>query len=259
MEKQRWEAAESGIEALQSLLMVSKDLNYVDRIGHFVVTGVARFARTLLFSSGANNFDDLTNDPLLSAALGFREDEIRATFGPELERLGREGMKGRTADEALLELAHWYNGYCFDKIGMAPCFNPYPVLVALANGDLMIKEMEGASGTNWLGLTPEDVTEGIVAKILQSAALTSVEQVNVDLADLRARRVDVRAFLLQTGLLTLRSRRKPSAGGAGVLECVVPNQYARQPLERMLGEAWPRLAAAELASDLDEAPGCERA
>jgi hypothetical protein len=91
---------------------------------------VARFARTSLFS-GANNFEDLTSDPLLSAALGFSEAEIRATFGPELVRLGRDGMNRKTADDALHELAFWYNGYCFDKKGMAPCFNPYPVLVAL--------------------------------------------------------------------------------------------------------------------------------
>jgi hypothetical protein len=148
VEKQRWEAADAGIEALQSLFMVSKEPNYGDRIGHFIVTGVARFARTSLFS-GANNFGDLTSDPLLSAAIGFSEAEIRATFGLELERLGRDGgMQGRTADDALHELARWYNGYCFDRTGMAPCFNPYPVLVALANGKLTNMELEGASGIN---------------------------------------------------------------------------------------------------------------
>jgi hypothetical protein len=91
VEEQVWEAANSGVKALQSLFMVSKKSNYVDRIGYFVVTGVARFARTSLFS-GANNFEDLTSDPLLSAAMGFSEVEIRATFGPEVERLGRDGM-----------------------------------------------------------------------------------------------------------------------------------------------------------------------
>jgi hypothetical protein len=246
VEEQRWEAAKAGIEALQSLFVVSKEPNYVGRIGHFVVTGVARFALTSLFS-GANNFGDLTSDPLLSAAMGFSEGEIRTTFGPELERLGRE--QGGTVDDALHELARWYDGYCFDRAGRVPCFNPYPVLVALENGKLTTQEMEGASGTNWLGLTPADVTQGVVAQVLE-IPVVSVDQVNVNLADLRARRVNVRALLLQTGLLTLSPRKAPSAGEAALLECVVPNQYARQSLVAMLGSAWPRLAAPEEASDL---------
>jgi hypothetical protein len=52
-----------------------------------------------------------------------------------------------------------YNtGCCSDRTGIAPFFNPYPVRVALANGKLTTKEMEGTSGINWLGLTARQQT-----------------------------------------------------------------------------------------------------
>lgn len=88
--------------------MSTKTSEAGDRIKHFVVTGVARFARTSLFS-GANNFQDITKESLVTAALGFSEDEIRSCFSEELERLARS--RGETADRALAMLARWYNGY----------------------------------------------------------------------------------------------------------------------------------------------------
>ena len=104
----RWIEAESGIDALRSLMMSTKSSEAGDRIKHFVVTGVARFARTSLFS-GANNFQDITQESLVAAALGFSDDEIRSCFRDELERLAC--LRGETAERSLATLAHWYDGY----------------------------------------------------------------------------------------------------------------------------------------------------
>jgi hypothetical protein len=57
--KGRWDAADAGVEALRSLFMSTKSPVIGSRIERCLVTGVARFAHTSLFS-GANNFDDLT-------------------------------------------------------------------------------------------------------------------------------------------------------------------------------------------------------
>lgn len=56
--------------------------------------------------SGANHFGDLAI-ATLSSEMGFSGGKIHATVGPEIERLRRDGMQGRTADDALHELARW--------------------------------------------------------------------------------------------------------------------------------------------------------
>ena len=219
--KGRWAAADAGIDALRSLLMSTKSLDVGARIERCLVTGVARFARTSLFS-GANNFSDLTDDPLLSRVLGFSEAEIRAAFPAELERLAA-ALK-TDSDGAVAELARWYNGYSFD--GSTSCFNPYPVLVALRAGTITERELEAASGTNWLGLAPGDVVEGLAME-LQAGALA--EPASFDVADLEARRVRAVPLLLQTGLLSL------VAGRPGLYSA--PNEYARRSMQRMIATA----------------------
>jgi hypothetical protein len=219
--KSRWDAANAGIDALRSLMVTTKSFGIGSRIERFLVTGVARFARTSLFS-GANNFCDLTNDPLLSRVLGFSEAEIRAAFPLELARLARS--LGTDVDGAVAELARWYNGYSFD--GATSCFNPYPVLVALRAGTITERELDAASGTNWLSLTPSDVVDGLAME-LQAGALA--KPASLDIADLEAQRVRAVPLLLQTGLLS-------AVAGRPGLYCA-PNEYARLSMQQMVSTA----------------------
>ena len=219
--KKRWAAADAGIEALRSLLMATKSPEVGPRIERCLVTGVARFARTSLFS-GANNFVDLTDDPLLARVLGFSEAEIRKDFPAELKRLG-DSLR-TDIDGAVAELTRWYNGYSFD--GVTTCFNPYPVLVSLRAGTITERELDAASGTNWLSLTPGEVVDGLATE-LQAGA--NSEPASVDIADLEARRVRAVPLLLQTGLLSL------VAGDPR--QCRPPNEYARRSLQRMVATA----------------------
>ena len=239
VEDKRWEAAKEGITAIRSLLSAAKTSNSrasTARINFFVVTGVARFARTSLFS-GANNFLDLTADPDLSHVLGFSREEIAETFPNELQAMvvaaqfaGPAHPERKTSSISdvtgnalaasssssvgdssaaivsgglvgkLEALAFWYNGYCFD--GASSCFAPGPVLVALRNGVLRGAEMEGSSSFSWLGVPTSEVVELLLQRITDSGDL-SVEAINIDIADLQAQRVDAMALLYQVGLLTL--------------------------------------------------------
>jgi len=218
--KGRWAAADAGLEALRSLAMSTKSPHFGSRIKRCIITGVARFAHTSVFS-GANNFEDITGDPLLSRVLGFSEAEIRATFPAELERLG--GALGK--DGAMQELTRWYNGYCFD--GTSTCLNPFPVLTALKAGRITGKELEGASSYMWLGVQPAALLDS-----LGSAQLTQGETC-IDIADLEAKVVHAAPLLLQTGLLTLVPREIPAAAAASLdspVHLVPPNEFARATL-----------------------------
>ncbi len=157
---------------------------------------MARFALTSLFA-GANNFTDLTGDPLLSRVLGLSEAGIRATFPSELERLAQG--QGTDVNGAVQNLAHWYNGYCFD--GASTCFNPFPVLAALRDGCITQREMEASRGSNWLGLTRGELVQGLVAELQQGGE--AVEDAGrSDIVDLERKRVRAVPLLLQTGLLS---------------------------------------------------------
>ena len=220
--KGRWDAADAGLEALRSLAMSTKSPHFGSRIERCLVTGVARFAHTSLFS-GANNFADLTSHPLLSRVLGFSEAEIRATFPAELERLAQG--QGTDVNGAVQKLAHWYNGYCFD--GASTCFNPFPVLTALEAGRITGEELQGASNYLWLGVSPASLLDN-----LGSAQLTR-DEACIDIADLEARVVHAAPLLLQTGLLTLLPCEPADAAAAGLdspLHLAPPNRFARATL-----------------------------
>ena len=220
--KGRWAAADMGVEALRSLAMSTKSPHFGSRIERCLITGVARFSRTSLFL-GANNFADLTGDPLMSRVLGFSEAEIRATFPEELARLA--GGLGTDVAGAVAQLAHWYNGYCFD--GSTTCFNPFPVLSALHAGAITELEMEAASGTNWLGLAPSDLVHSLATELGQG--VKSGSPASFDIANLEKRRVRAVPLLLQTGLLTVEPGQAHT--------CRPPNEYARASLKAMLTSA----------------------
>jgi hypothetical protein len=217
-----WDSAKLGIKTLRSLLMSTKASGIGNRIEKCIVTGVARFTHTSFFS-GANNFVDFTDSPIISRAIGFSEEEIRTVYPAELQRLARNLHKN--VDGAIAELARWYNGYCFD--GKTSCFNPFPVLLALRTGNISEKEMEAASGTNWLSLTPDAIVNGLAKEMVQ---FNQISLLKIDIADLEAKRIGVVPLLLQTGLLSLVVG-KPST------VCSAPNEYARQSLQKMVSTA----------------------
>jgi hypothetical protein len=234
---QPWHAANRGVAALRSLMMATKAQGLDDRIRRFIVTGVARFARASLLA-GANNFADLTAHPAASRMLGFTEQEIRESCPRELARLGQCGrVRGHEGlplagidgddDVSIRLLEHWYNGYCFD--GSVRCYNRAPVLASLAAGEITGKEMGGAAGSSWLGLTPS----AVLAYDFTQAVSTEVQ--SFDVADLQDETVNPIVLLLQTGLLTLQHAGADAAAVTSPTEPRVtllsPNEYARRSLQ----------------------------
>ena len=98
--KHRWDAAKAGVDALRSLLVATKSPDFGSRIKRCIVTGVAKVTLVSLFL-GPDSFEDFTAHPLLSAAIGFSEQEIRAVFPTELERLA--SSLGTNVDGAVQE------------------------------------------------------------------------------------------------------------------------------------------------------------
>jgi hypothetical protein len=229
----RWAAAEAGVEALRSLLVTTKAFDVGPRIERCLVTGVARFSHTSLFS-GANNFIDLSGSPLLSRVLGFSEAEIRAYFPDELKQVAN-GLR-LDVDGAVAELARWYNGYCFD--GTSSCFNPFPVLKALEAGAISERELEAASGVNWLGMSPANVVERLAVELKDGLAS---DLPLVDLSGLKGGRVRALPLLLQTGLLSIVAGHPQ--------RCGPPNEYARRSLQSMVANALATITTS--ATELD--------
>jgi hypothetical protein len=220
-----WDAANKGVKALRSLAMTTKSPSIGSRIERSIFTGVARFAHASL----SNNFVDLTGHPLVSCVLGFSEAEIRATFPTELQRLAEK--ESTDVDGAVRKLAHWYKGYCFD--GVSTCFNPYPVLCTLDEGEIAVREMAAARKVNWLGLSPRELSEELVRELVGRGA--PVDNSLADIADLQSQHIRAIPLLLQIGLLSLHTGQKTTQGQQ--LQYHPPNEYARRSLQVMAKNA----------------------
>ena len=137
-------------------------------------------------------------------------------------------------------------GNTFDVLPTYPAgmttFNPYAVVSVLAEGTLMMTELEGVTGTQWLGLAPDAVIGGLEAGVTgrHSSRLSITDsRARFDIADLEAKRVHVVPLLLQIGLLTLCGTSEER----GVVVVRTPNAYARQSILRLLEVAMPSVAA----------------
>jgi hypothetical protein len=98
--------------------------------------------------------------------------------------------------------------------------------MALRAGVISMRELEAASGTNWLSLTPGAVIEGLAQEL---QAEDPADAASFDIADLEAQRVHAVPLLLQTGLLSVVAGQ-PTQRHA-------PNEYARRSLQRMVSTA----------------------
>ena len=238
VKRHRWEAAKAGIEALGSLLVATKNLDFGSRIEQCIVTGVAKFWGPV-FNKWANNFEDFTAEPLLCAAVDFTEQEIRTTYPTELQRLA--ASLGTDVDGAMQELDRHYSGYCFD--GVTTCFNPFPVLRALAAGRLKEMELDAANGSSWLGLHPRDVLHDLMGRLHDPVDVYAMQTADFDIVDMApwAQCVNVIPMLLQAGILTISPA--PDLLENRKRRCVLPNLYARRSLACLMKKAMPDVRA----------------
>ena len=109
LRKNNYDDVNKSVEILQSLFSFSKS----GHANHYWVTGIARFSKESLFSSG-NNFFDATYDQRFSKCIGLTEDEIIKYFPKELQSI--KERYGIDQKPFLAELSNMYNGYCFDNV-----------------------------------------------------------------------------------------------------------------------------------------------
>jgi hypothetical protein len=101
-------------------------------------------------------------------------------------------------------------------------------LAAGANEDAF-KTLDGASGTNWLGLAPGQVCDGMFDGVKKAVKVSDMDVMTIDVSALERQTVNVLPLLLQVGLLT-RVPGEPMA-------VTPPNEYARRSLQKMLENA----------------------
>eukprot|EP00796_Vickermania_ingenoplastis_P002262 gene2262-biopygen1871 len=92
-----------------------------------------------LGSSLLNHLTNTTFDPVLSTACGFTEEEMRATFPLELERLydtpelaGKRAEDSNKIEVVMNELRERFNGYRFSPDPCAAVYNPWSVMQSLS-------------------------------------------------------------------------------------------------------------------------------
>lgn len=124
-------------EKLEALRMASRSLfsclKDCDPYLRFVfITGITKFSQVSIFSE-LNNLSKLTMMPDYSTICGITQHELQTQMQPWVACLA--DRKGMTADEALAELKHRYDGYHFAK-DLTDVYNPYSLLSALQQGEL---------------------------------------------------------------------------------------------------------------------------
>jgi len=142
-------------------------LKSADQYTKFVLlTGVTKFSHVSIFGD-LNNLNDISLDSRYNAVCGMTEEEIKMTFGPELEILAR--TLGTSPEEAMQKIADWYDGYHFGRSGEG-IFNPFSVLSVLERCEF--KDYWFQSGTPTflvdkikdVSFSVEDMSSGIKAK-----------------------------------------------------------------------------------------------
>ena len=104
-------------------------LKSYDRYIKFVfITGVTKFSKVSIFSD-LNQLNDISLDKEYSGICGVTEEELKATFAPEMDALA-EGEE-LNSDECLAKLKRMYDGYHFSSESEG-VYNPFSLLNAFS-------------------------------------------------------------------------------------------------------------------------------
>ena len=165
-----------------------------DKYEKFVfITGITKFTQISLFSV-LNNLSNISFDPEYAAICGITKEEILRGFKPEISKLA--ATNGWTFDEAVMQLATYYDGYHFSHENMVDVFNPFSLINALA--DSCLKNYWASSGAT--SLLPKFVDDmEIRLKDFEHCALLSTI---IETSDVTGGGPEL--FLYQSGYLTIK-------------------------------------------------------
>lgn len=89
-------------------------------------TGVTKFSKVSIFSD-LNHLTDISFEYGMSGICGITEEELTASFGPEIAAMA--DAQEETQEECLTHLQNMYDGYHFSRKGVG-VYNPYSLLNA---------------------------------------------------------------------------------------------------------------------------------
>ncbi|EFC47150.1 predicted protein [Naegleria gruberi] len=168
-------------------------------VSKFIVTGVAKFTKTLHFSA-ANHLKDVSSLPLTSTLYGYTREDLKTYFSDYLEALACK--KGQSVSKLIDDIVEYYNGYCFSFSSDATVLNPFDI-------NELLKEQSTQFKPYWIRHgRPTYIGEKPWAECVDIASWkdTSISETNFD----RFEPVSISSntfipgpFLVQLGLLTI--------------------------------------------------------
>ena len=185
-----------------------------DKYEKFVfITGITKFTQISLFSV-LNNLSNISFEPNYAAICGITKEEVLRDFKPEINKLAE--YEGWTFDEAVAQLAAYYDGYHFSRRNMVDVFNPFSLINALSDSDL--KNYWASSGATFM--LPKFV-DNMELKLHNFDPCTILRQ-TIETSDVTGGGAEL--FLYQSGYLTIKGYQM------GVYILGFPNSEVRQAL-----------------------------
>ena len=189
-----------------------------DKYEKFVfITGITKFTQISLFSV-LNNLSNISFEPNYAAICGITKEEVLRDFKPEINKLAAKN--DWNLDEAVAQLAAYYDGYHFCYENMVDVFNPFSLINALA--DSKLKNYWASSGAT--SMLPKFVDN-------MEIRLRDFENCPVDCDTLETSDVTgggAELFLYQSGYLTIK----------GYMDDIyllgIPNYEVRKALYRIV-------------------------
>ncbi|MDO4539432.1 MAG: AAA family ATPase, partial [Coriobacteriales bacterium] len=184
-----------------------------------------RFVMVSGVTSGLNQLNDISLSREYATLCGVTEDELLATFGPEIDAMAQ--TMGDSREACLAALRTQYDGYRFHAVGPG-VYNPFSLLKALLDHSL---------GSYWFETgTPSFLAQRMKEAELNPKRLTdgSIYATERRLSDYRANDPDPVPLLFQTGYLTIRSLEPRSRR----YTLSVPNAEVLYGLEESLLPSW---------------------
>ena len=181
------------------------------------ITGITKFTQISLFSV-LNNLSNISFEPNYAAICGITKEEVLRDFKPEINKLAAKN--DWNLDEAVAQLAAYYDGYHFCHENMVDVFNPFSLINALA--DSKLKNYWASSGAT--SMLPKFVDN-------MEIRLKDFENCPVDCDTLETSDVTgggAELFLYQSGYLTIK----------GYMDDIyllgIPNYEVRKALYRIV-------------------------
>ena len=162
------------------------------------ITGVTRFDKVSIFSD-LNNLNDISLNSDFTSVCGITQEELEASFVPEIELMAQENEISK--EECIAELKKNYDGYHFSKNTKTDIYNPFSLMNAFFNNSF---------GSYWFSTgTPTFLTR--MMKNINFDYTSLEDEIEVGRRTIENYRLDSQnalPMLYQTGYITIKNYDK---------------------------------------------------